>query len=252
MISSRSQRQALLATLLFSLTGCSVSPGESQSSPDSSLPETTSGDTQNMAVQLDQWVDQQILAPYGLSMADKPVRYISGRADLNYDGTDELMVLIQDPYFCGSGGCSMYMFDHSGQVIHRMSVVRQPVLLADSFSNGWQDFIVWSNGSYRLMQYNGETYPANPSTAPKADLLAEEKQAKAMVAASEIYQEDGYDLMPYIDSELLGPSNIYQFSFKHYGDPGALYLAKVNMTSHELTITPVAMQQEPTTNASSQ
>ncbi|NMS24974.1 hypothetical protein HKB34_30780, partial [Vibrio parahaemolyticus] len=104
--------------------------------------------------------------------------------------------LLQDRYFCGSGGCAAYMFDNEGNVINRMSVTRTPIVLADSYSNGWQDFIVWSNGSYRLMSYNGEAYPSNPSLEPKVDRDANQQAAIANVMATELYQQDGYDILP--------------------------------------------------------
>ena len=90
------------------------------------------------------WIDSKVLAPEGLSLEQDNLRYLSGSADLNSDGKAEHIVLLQDRYFCGSGGCSAYMFDNEGNVINRMSVTRTPIVLADSYSNGWQDFIVWN------------------------------------------------------------------------------------------------------------
>ncbi|MGF1897103.1 hypothetical protein L4D16_12425 [Vibrio alginolyticus] len=185
------------------------------------------------------WIDSKVLAPEGLSLEQDNLRYLSGSADLNSDGKAEYIVLLQDRYFCGSGGCAAYMFDNEGNVINRMSVTRTPIVLADSYSNGWQDFIVWSNGSYRLMSYNGESYPSNPSLEPKVDRDANQQAAIANVMATELYQQDGYDILPADSKTLWTPANVYHFTFKHYGDPHSAYQATVDMSSGEVDIVAV-------------
>ncbi|EKY4211178.1 MULTISPECIES: hypothetical protein [Vibrio] len=185
------------------------------------------------------WIDSKVLAPEGLSLEQDNLRYLSGSADLNSDGKAEYIVLLQDRYFCGSGGCAAYMFDNEGNVINQMSVTRTPIVLADSYSNGWQDFIVWSNGSYRLMSYNGESYPSNPSLEPKVDRDANQQAAIANVMATELYQQDGYDILPAESKTLWTPANVYHFTFKHYGDPHSAYQATVDMSSGEVDIVAV-------------
>mgnify|MGYP001230998756 CR=1 FL=1 len=230
-----------LAGLLFlsslTIVGCSTTKNmpnkTSSSSPSASASENT----------IATWVDTNILAPEGLSLAQDKVRYLTGSADLNGDGTAEHIVLIQDQYFCGSGGCTAVMFDNEGNVINRMTVVKTPVVLADSYSNGWQDFIVWSNSAHRLMSYNGESYPSNPSLEPTANRDANRQSAIANVMATELYQQDGYDIMPSEATELWTPANVYYFTFKHYGDPDYNYQAAVDMTTGDVDIEAIAIQQ---------
>jgi hypothetical protein len=227
--------------LLGSLTliGCSSTDGISTDNADSQASvEVKSADAATIAT----WIDQSVLMPQGLSLETDKIRYMTGSADLNSDGTAEHFVLLQDRYFCGSGGCAAYMFDNSGKVINRMSVTRTPVVLADSFSNGWQDFIVWSNGAYRQMSFNGESYPSNPSLEPKVDRDTNVQAAIAYVMATELYQQDGYDILPADDKEIWTPANIYHFTFKHYGDPHSVYQATVNMDSGNVDIESVPMQ----------
>ncbi|WP_411063359.1 hypothetical protein [Vibrio rotiferianus] len=227
--------------LLGSLTliGCSSTDGISTDNADSQASvEVKSADTATIAT----WIDQSVLMPQGLSLETDKIRYMTGSADLNSDGSAEHFVLLQDRYFCGSGGCAAYMFDNSGKVINRMSVTRTPVVLADSFSNGWQDFIVWSNGAYRQMSFNGESYPSNPSLEPKVDRDTNVQAAIAYVMATELYQQDGYDILPADDKEIWTPANIYHFTFKHYGDPHSVYQATVNIDSGDVDIESVPMQ----------
>ncbi|TMX56456.1 hypothetical protein [Vibrio rotiferianus] len=227
--------------LLGSLTliGCSSTDGISTDNADSRASvEVKSADAATIAT----WIDQSVLMPQGLSLETDKIRYMTGSADLNSDGSAEHFVLLQDRYFCGSGGCAAYMFDNSGKVINRMSVTRTPVVLADSFSNGWQDFIVWSNGAYRQMSFNGESYPSNPSLEPKVDRDTNVQVAIAYVMATELYQQDGYDILPADDKEIWTPANIYHFTFKHYGDPHSVYQATVNIDSGDVDIESVPMQ----------
>ncbi|CAH1544084.1 conserved hypothetical protein [Vibrio rotiferianus] len=227
--------------LLGSLTliGCSSTEGISTDNADSQASvEVKSADAATIAT----WIDQSVLMPQGLSLETDKIRYMTGSADLNSDGSAEHFVLLQDRYFCGSGGCAAYMFDNSGKVINRMLVTRTPVVLADSFSNGWQDFIVWSNGAYRQMSFNGESYPSNPSLEPKVDRDTNVQTAIAYVMATELYQQDGYDILPADDKEIWTPANIYHFTFKHYGDPHSVYQATVNIDSGDVGIESVPMQ----------
>lgn len=227
--------------LLGSLTliGCSSTDGISTDNANSQASvEVKSADAATIAT----WIDQSVLMPQGLSLETDEIRYMTGSADLNSDGSAEHFVLLQDRYFCGSGGCAAYMFDNSGKVINRMSVTRTPVVLADSFSNGWQDFIVWSNGAYRQMSFNGESYPSNPSLEPKVDRDTNVQAAIAYVMATELYQQDGYDILPADDKEIWTPANIYHFTFKHYGDPHSVYQATVNIDSGDVDIESVPMQ----------
>lgn len=218
----------LIATALISgslsLFGCS-STGDIENAAD-----------KNADAQIAGWVDSQILAPEGLSLASDNVEYLSGKADLNSDGNPEYFVLIRDPYFCGSGGCSATIFDHSGQVITNMTVTDTPILLADSYRSGWRDFIVWSNGTYRLMSFNGDSYPSNPSVEPVADLESQRQSAKEKVMATELYQQDGYDIKAVYDVEIWAPAEEFRFTFKHYGDPDFTYHAKVNQTTGEVDV----------------
>ncbi|EDP60752.1 hypothetical protein [Vibrio sp. AND4] len=227
--------------LLGSLTliGCSSTNGIVTDNADSqALVELKSADEATIAT----WIDQSILIPQGLSLEVDKIRYVTGSADLNSDGIAEHFVLLQDRYFCGSGGCAAYLLDNEGKVINRMSVTRTPVALLDSYRNGWQDFVVWSNGAYRQMSYNGESYPTNPSVEPKVDRNTQVQTATAYVMATELYQQDGYDITPVDDEEIWTQPDVYHFTFKHHGDPQHVYNATVNLNSGDVDVKAVLMQ----------
>jgi len=213
-----------LLTTSLSLIGCS------------SVKSVTNESSTGTNADISNWVESQILAPEGLSFTTDDIHYDVGHADLNNNGSNEHFVLVSDPYFCGSGGCSATIFDNAGNIITNMTVTGTPILLADSYRNGWRDFIVWSNGAYRLMSFNGESYPRNPSVEPVIDLEPQRQSAMEKVMATELYQQDGYDIKAVYDAKIWAPAEEFRFTFKHYGDPDSTYHAKVNQITGEVDV----------------
>lgn len=215
----------LLLTCSIFMWGCQTSP--------SIVGEETASYIEADVAQL---VDRVILAPEGLSLEKDNIQYLYGQADLNGDGSKELLVLLDSSWFCGSGGCTAYLLSAQGNVLSRMTVVRTPILVDNRVTNDWKDLIVWSNGSYRRMQFNGTHYPSNPSIEPKLSRDSQWKNAEKKVKETELYQQDGYDLAKVEQSDILAPASEYRFSFKHYGDPMFHYYAVVNMLDDTVNI----------------
>lgn len=87
--------------------------------------------------------------------------------DLNGDGNKEYLVGFKNSYFCGTGGCTYYLLHNEGSVITIFTVADAPFIALISKTNGWRDLLVNSDGSLRLLKFDGKTYPGNPSVAPK-------------------------------------------------------------------------------------
>ena len=87
--------------------------------------------------------------------------------DLNGDGKNEILVGTTGPYFCGSGGCSIYLLDNQGNVINIFSVSDYPVVVDTKKTNGWFDLFIPSKGKHHVMKFDGKKYPSNPSVQPK-------------------------------------------------------------------------------------
>ncbi|MBY5951557.1 hypothetical protein OU792_17755 [Algoriphagus sp. NF] len=88
------------------------------------------------------------------------------QVDLNEDGNLEILVGLTGPYFCGSGGCTVLLLTSHGDVITRFSVVKYPAYVDSETTNGWRNLIMYSGGENRVVKFEGETYPSNPSTLP--------------------------------------------------------------------------------------
>lgn len=91
-------------------------------------------------------------------------QYKYSQVDLNEDGNLEILVGLTGPYFCGSGGCTVLLLSHYGDVITRFSVVDYPAYVDSETTNGWRNLILYSGGENRVAQFDGQTYPSNPST----------------------------------------------------------------------------------------
>jgi putative lipoprotein len=92
--------------------------------------------------------------------------------DLNGDGREDALILLQSPYWCGSGGCTMLVFKgtKSGfQFVSRSTLIRAPVLVSNSKTRGWRDLVVEVSGGGAplkrvALKFDGRKYPLNPST----------------------------------------------------------------------------------------
>lgn len=98
--------------------------------------------------------------------------YTHALVDLNNDSENDAVVLLQGAGWCGSGGCTMLVLKAEGSnftVVSRSTVTRAPVRISESSSHGWQDIIVRSGGADKLMQFDKNGYPLNPSMQPAAE-----------------------------------------------------------------------------------
>jgi hypothetical protein len=104
------------------------------------------------------------------------VRYLYNVIDLDGDGRFEVVVYLTGASTCGTGGCTMMILKAAGSgayaVISRHTVINNPILVSNTTTNGWRDLVVYVAGggakpSYRILKFDGSTYPSNPSMAPE-------------------------------------------------------------------------------------
>lgn len=98
------------------------------------------------------------------------VRYYYNRVDLNGDGKPEVLTYIVSRHVCGTGGCPTLIFQPNGRnykFVSQLLVTRQPIIVTDKKTNGWQDLIFLTSGggtntNYWLVKFDGRTYPESP------------------------------------------------------------------------------------------
>lgn len=114
-------------------------------------------------------------------------RFIFFEYDLNEDGEKEIMVGFTGPYFCGSGGCTQMILDREGKVITQFTVSDYPVVIDNTKSNGWKDLFILSGGKYRIVKFDGKSYPSNPSMQPELKDIPGDGLTRALDFVNEPY-----------------------------------------------------------------
>jgi hypothetical protein len=107
--------------------------------------------------------------------ADQGTRYIAAFRDLDGDGHDEAIVYLISAGLCGTGGCTTLILSPSRdtwRVVTKIRIARPPIRVLRATSHGWRNLAVWVQGGgiqpgyYAELQFDGKTYPSNPSMPP--------------------------------------------------------------------------------------
>ncbi|HTD23958.1 MAG TPA: hypothetical protein VK738_14975 [Terriglobales bacterium] len=122
------------------------------------------------------------------SPSERTTRYAVAFADLRDNGTEEAIVYLIGPNWCGSGGCAALILAPSGssfKVITKTSVTQLPILVLPEKTNGWHDLGVGvaggaSPGYEARLRYNGKKYPGNPTVLP-AQRLSKKAGGKVVI-----------------------------------------------------------------------
>ena len=113
---------------------------------------------------LETYIAKQVANP-------KETQYRIAEIDLNGDKKKDALVLLQDSYWCGTGGCSMLVFTNKNndfKLVSSISLVRAPVIVSETKTKNWRDIIVHVSGGGGetknvALKFNGSSYPTNPS-----------------------------------------------------------------------------------------
>lgn len=123
-------------------------------------------------------LEEAIKKEFDLNEEVENIRYYYNKIDLNGDGIPEVFVYLVGPYVCGTGGCSGVIFKQENgeyKVLSRFSLVRNPVIISNTKTNGYRDIIMYVAGGgiksfFARVRYDGKTYPMNPSIEPKVEI----------------------------------------------------------------------------------
>ena len=155
-------------TLLLLAPACADAPDvEPATEPVADAPPDAPVPSSGDAEALDAAVRAQAEAD-GMLTGELPYR--SAFIDLNGDGTEEALALMEGVY-CGTGGCTLYVFEGGpdGYTLDSdVSLVRGPIVVADAATAGWRDlvFVVSGGGAAPktvALQHGADGYPENAS-----------------------------------------------------------------------------------------
>ena len=103
--------------------------------------------------------------------AGPDARHVVERIDLNGDGRDDALVLLQSRRYCNARGCTLLVFERVGdayQLHSRLLLGRTPLIAAESHTGGWRDLVApmtSASAGMRLMvvKHTGRGYPDDPA-----------------------------------------------------------------------------------------
>lgn len=151
-----------------------------------SLAQSTGQNSSAMEASLKKFLQNYEGKPAG---ADERATYSAAFIDLKDDGTQEAIVYLIGPRWCGSGGCSTLILTPQGssyRVITKTTVTQPPIRVLSTKTNGWHDLGVWVQGGgaqpgYEArLRFNGRKYPSNP-TVPPAQRLPKKVEGRVVV-----------------------------------------------------------------------
>lgn len=110
--------------------------------------------------------------------------------DLNQDGQDEAVVLLKGQDWCGSGGCTMLIFQgrphQQFDFLSKTTLVDTPVYSTTYMHNGWKQLLVYSRKHGQVMlKFDGNQYPLNPSLLPVATAKLAPNTAKLLLGVAD-------------------------------------------------------------------
>lgn len=151
--------------------------------------ENTNND--DIAKRIANYITNDYLSPEDLQaieVSDRKFRY--QQIDLNADGKKEVFVIFSTPYFCGTGGCSMILFDNDLKPITKFTVTRPPVYANPDTKNGWNVLYIKDREEWKQLIYENGTYPSNPTILPTTT-------AKPSNVATGIFEEGEFEDYPF-------------------------------------------------------
>jgi putative lipoprotein len=111
-------------------------------------------------------VEQTLLRYFTLHRTDPAgTRYLWWRFDLNGDGQDEILTLMN---WCRGQACTLLVFEPSDsgyRYVSRTTQVPSPLYISRQQHHGWQDLLVYVDGvtgHYVSLPFDGVSYPLQP------------------------------------------------------------------------------------------
>ena len=125
----------------------------------------------------------------GAEGESKNTEYAAALVDLRNKETKEAIVYLWNNGWCGTGGCTMLILvpnAGSYKLITKTPIVRLPIRVLTTKTNGWHDISVIVGGgglaAYEAkLSFDGSSYPQNPSVPP-AEPLRGKKPGKIVIS----------------------------------------------------------------------
>lgn len=172
-------------------TDCCMDPNDSDLGLETENAKPGNLETENTQPKIDLRTETVLLRKFLQNYAtsqDSPevrtTRYVAAFLHLRDDNTQQVIVYLIGPTWCGTGGCTALILiskDSSYALLTEMGVAQQPIRILETKTNGWHDLGVWVQGGgiqpgYEAkLSFDGKSYPGNPTVPPAQRLTAKVK-----------------------------------------------------------------------------
>jgi hypothetical protein len=141
----------------------------------------------------------------------KPDHYDIARTDLNADGKEDVLALMNGRSgYRGSGGATMFILKGTAdgfESLGSIGVVNEPIFARKSVKNGFRDLLVTVRGGgatpgLAALEFGGKKYPASPGEA-----TAKEKETDELLFAEPTPPFDRKESLQGITFQVFSPNN---------------------------------------------
>lgn len=108
-----------------------------------------------------------------------PSAYRVSEVRLQDDGGSQMLVLLEDPSFCGSGGCTLLVLGRGSvgmRLVSQITLARPPIRVLPTRHHDWHDLgVLVCGGGIRVcyearLPFDGHSYATNPTMPPAEPL----------------------------------------------------------------------------------
>lgn len=125
-------------------------------------------------VSKDESIERIIEKEFSLNPKEDKVNYLYNKVRLRDDNSYQIVVYLEGPRFCTEKGATLVVLEESNndyRVISKIRHVINPIIITENKTNGYKDLVVKvlnnGKGDYRLLKFNGNAYPLDPSKEEK-------------------------------------------------------------------------------------
>ena len=130
----------------------------------------------DLAVKVKNYITTKFLTEADLRViSEEDRKFQLYKIDLNNDGSEEVFVNFGTSYFCGSGGCTVFLLNSKLELITSFSPT-QDIFIGTEIENGWVTLLTKADGEWKKLIYENGTYPSNPTMVEIATDLPENAQ----------------------------------------------------------------------------
>jgi heat shock protein HslJ len=137
------------------------------------------------------------------TVGDEPdsrkARYVHGRVDLNGDGRDEAFAYMLGSFFCGTGGCTLFLFREAAdryELINEFPISRLPLIVSPVESGGWHDLVRPESGGGVPASFVRHTFDGTRYVETERTPIDEGAPEGIPVLTGELSFEHGIPLEP--------------------------------------------------------